>query len=299
MDLSNENVIYKEKEGVEYLQFKKLLEYKKNIKHLYTLGLDRNFRTERLNKEIDEKEYEKTIEDYKKFSNILNATEKDIIKPRQRHTKNVKIVKEKINKEAPDIGLEEYVDQDGLVTNKKGLILSTTNADCILLLFYDPVKNVIANTHSGWKGTVQRIAIETVKQMKEEYGSNPEDIICCICPSIRKCHFEVEKDVKEIFEKEFKDIFDEIEENKEIEKNKQIQQAKYKKSDILEETIKGKKWHIDTVLINKIILKKAGLKEENIIDSGICSVCHSEQIHSYRVEKEKFKLNTALIKLEK
>ena len=50
MDLSNENIIHIKKEGMEYLQFRKLLEYEKDIKHLYTLGLDRNFRTERLKK---------------------------------------------------------------------------------------------------------------------------------------------------------------------------------------------------------------------------------------------------------
>ena len=58
------------------------------------------------------------------------------------------------------------------------------------------------------------------------------------------------------------------------------------------------KWNIDTVLINKILLKKEGLKEENIVDSGICSMCNSEIIHSYRAEKENYGLETALIELK-
>ena len=57
------------------------------------------------------------------------------------------------------------------------------------------------------------------------------------------------------------------------------------------------KWYIDTVEINKQILKQEGLLEENIIDSEICSVCNSDLIHSYRVEKEKFGLGTAIIEL--
>src|SRR5699024_10773194 len=142
----------------------------------------------------------------------------------------------------------------GLITNKKDIILETTNADCILLLFYDPVKEVIANTHSGWKGTIQRISVKTVEKMKKEFGCNPEDIICCICPSIRKCHFEVDRDVKEMFENEYKDL-----------KNDQL-------CDIIQEKIPNEKWNIDTVLINKIILQNAGLKKDNIVDSGICSV---------------------------
>ena len=55
------------------------------------------------------------------------------------------------------------------------------------------------------------------------------------------------------------------------------------------------KWHIDTIEINKILLKRLGLKEENIIDSKICSVCNHNIIHSYRMEKEKYGLETAII----
>ena len=173
--------------------------------------------------------------------------------------------------------MNEYDETDGLITNKSNLILATTNADCILLLFFDPVKRVIANVHSGWKGTLQRISVEAVKKMKEQFNCNPKDIICCICPSIRKCHFEVDKDVKELFQNEFKDLdLTEI-----IAKNKE-----------------QNKWHIDTVQINKEILKNEGLKEENIIDSGLCSVCNSNLIHSFRVEKEGYGLNTALINLK-
>ena len=93
-----------------------------------------------------------------------------------------------------------------MITNKKNIILTTTNADCILLLFFDPVKKVIANTHSGWKGTLQEISVKTVNKMKEEYGCDPKDIIVCICPSIRKCHFEVDKDVYEMFYNQFKKL---------------------------------------------------------------------------------------------
>ena len=57
------------------------------------------------------------------------------------------------------------------------------------------------------------------------------------------------------------------------------------------------KWNIDTVLINKIILSNVGLKEENIIDSGICSICNKDLIHSFRAEKQGYGLNTALISL--
>ena len=278
MDLSNQNVVHIKKDGIQYLQFRKLLEYKDIVQHGYSLGTDINFRTNRVDKKpLSKQEYNKAIQNYKNLCDSLESNYKNVVKSNQEHTDNIIKIEGKINKEEPDINMEQYEATDGLITNQKNLILSTTNADCILLLFFDPVKKVIANTHSGWKGTLQRISIKTVKKMKEEYDCNPQDIIVCMCPSIRKCHFEVEKEVKELFEKEFK---------QEIEPQKWI-----------EETVKDKKWKIDTIEINKILLKREGLKEENIIDSKLCSVCNHDLIHSFRVEKEGYGLATALIEL--
>lgn len=279
MDLSNENVIHVKKGNIEYLQFKKLLEYKDIINHAYSLGIDRNFRTARANKEkLSKEEYTKALKDYEELCSSIGSDYKNVIKTNQEHTDEVKVVNRKIKNGEPDINLENYSKTDGLITNQTNQILSTTNADCILLLFFDPVKKVIANTHSGWRGTLQRISIKTVEKMKKEFSCNPEDIICCIAPSIRKCHFEVEKDVQELFYDEFKEL-------EEIDK-------------IIVKISDKNKWTIDTIKINKIILKQAGVKEENIIDSGICSVCDSDLIHSFRVEGKEYKLNTALVELK-
>ena len=280
-ELSNENVIHVIKENAQYLQFRKLLEYDDVIKHAYSVGLDVNFRTARVNKEmLPEDEYNKAIVDYKNLCTSIDTDYINVVKTNQEHTKNVAIVKDKVNYDQPDINLSEYNNIDGLITNKTNLVLSTTNADCILLLFFDPVTKTIANVHSGWKGTLQRISVETVDKMIREYGCNSDDIICCVCPSIRKCHFEVDKDVKELFENEFEDL--QISENQ----------------DIMEKQKDNEKWNIDTVLINKILLKKKGLKEESIIDSGLCSVCNKDLIHSFRAEGQGYGLATALISLE-
>ena len=274
MDLSNENVIHKKENNIEYLQFRRLLKYNK-IAHAFSLGLNVDYRTSNYTKE-DIKKVE--LKDYKNLSKTIGCKYKDIIKPNQMHTNEVKIVNGKMLNDYPDINLREYDNTDGLITNIENKVLATTSADCILFLLYDPKKNVIANVHSGWKGTVGRILIKAISVMVEKYNSNPEDIICCICPSIRKCHFEVEKDVKDIFENEFQDIG--------------------KMDRIIEVKVPDKKWNIDTVLLNKILLLKVGLKEENIIDSKICTVCNSKYMHSYRVEGKSFKLNTALISLK-
>lgn len=279
MDLSNENIIHVNKNVVQYIQFRKLLEYSDIIRHAYSLGTDVNFRTAKVNKQqLSEDEYNLAINSYKNLCNAIGSNYINTVKTNQNHTDTIEIANKKIKENEPDFNLEEYKETDGIVTNKKNLILSTTNADCILLLLFDPIKKVIANVHSGWRGTLQRISTKAIEKMEKEYNCNPKDIICCICPSIRKCHFEVEKEVKDMFEEEFKNI---------IEKN-----------NIITETISSKKWTIDTVLINQIILEEKGLKKENIIDSKICSVCNSNLVHSYRVEKEGYGLETAIIELK-
>ena len=233
MDLSNRNVIHIKKGDTEFLQFRKLLEYKDVINHAYSLGTKLNFRTSTINKEkLPEQEYEAAIKSYKKICSSINCNYINLVKTNQEHTNCIKIVEKKIKTAEPDFNLKKYYKTDGLITNQK---------------------------------------------MIKEFECNPKDIICCICPSIRKCHFEVEKDVKDMFENEFKDL-----ENI---------------NNIIEEKIPNAKWNIDTVLINEMILEKQGLKKENIIDSGICSVCNSDLIHSYRVEKKGYGLNTALISL--
>ena len=280
-NLSNQNIVHIEKDGVQYIQFKKLLEYKDIITHAYSIGVDVNFRTARINKQaLPENEYKKAIQDYNNLCDNIGLDYKNVVKTNQQHTDKVKIVTEKENKDFMDINLEKYSKTDGLITNKSKFVLSTTNADCILLLFFDPITKTIANVHSGWKGTLQRISVKTIEKMKKEFNCMPENIICCMCPSIRKCHFEVDKDVKEQFENEFKDI--------------NISNS----IEIMDKQPNKEKWNIDTVLINKILLKKEGLKEENIIDSGICSMCNSDIIHSFRVEKENYGLETALICLK-
>ena len=97
-DLSNENVIQIEKNGVKYLQFKKLLEYEDIIKHAYSLGVDTNYRTAKPDKQkLPKDEYEKAIEDYKKLCNAINVDYTNIIKTNQEHTNNTAIVNSKIN----------------------------------------------------------------------------------------------------------------------------------------------------------------------------------------------------------
>lgn len=259
---STPNIMFQDNGDVQFIQFKKLLKY--GIKHAYTLKGE--------NLDFSQNSYvEKSS--YLRISKALQMDEKTFVKPIQTHTCNVKC----IDKVLESTNLQ---DVDGLITNQKNIALTTKNADCILFLFYDPVQKVIANVHSGWKGTFQKIVEKTVVKMINHYRCKPNNIICCICPSIRKCHFEVDEDVKDLCSEIFRftNRLEEFIEVGEIKEGK----TKYK---------------IDTILINQILLKNLGLKEENIIDCGICSVCNQDRIHSARMEGTNFKRATAIITL--
>jgi hypothetical protein len=261
-DLSNKNIIQINKDGLIYIQFKKLLDL--GIKHSYSLKNEKmDIRKKGGNPETEK-------ESYKRLCEAVGLNVENLSRPDQQHTDKVEIIKEVQKK-------EELKNIDGLITNQKNIVLATTNADCILYLVYDPKNKVIANVHSGWRGTYQRIIEKTIDKMISEFGSNPEDIIICICPSIRRCCFEVDKDVKDMFQEKFS-FLENIE--------------KFIVNGYVEN-----KFYIDTVGINNCLLQNKGIKKENIYDSGICSVCNSDLVHSYRVEKNEFKLATAIISL--
>lgn len=266
-DLSNENIIHVKKDGVEYLQFKRLLQYEDKITHCFTLkdltfGDNSNFHNIK----------DEVLQNYRKITSSIGLDFNNIVRPYQTHTNIVKNVTDE-----KGIFIDKLKDVDGLITNVKDEILSLTFADCTPLYFYDERKNIIANIHSGWKGTLNKIGKVTVEKMIKDYNSNPEDIICCIGPTIRKCHFEVDEDVKDMFINAFDDC--------NIMSLGKVKEGK-------------QKYYINTVEANINMLKSLGLKEENIIDSGICTVCNCNEIHSYRQYKEKAGRCTALIAIK-
>ena len=140
------------------------------------------------------------------------------------------------------------------------------------------MKNVIGNVHSGWRGTLQRISAKAVKLMIEKYNCNPADIIVCIGPCIKQCHFQVEEDFIENFKQEFGNV-----------------EKYYKTGEIIE----GKqKYYFDTTSLIIDYLTEIGINRENIFDSNICSVCNVAKMSSYRAEKEKADRNMNIVMLK-
>ncbi len=273
MNFENEDIKHIEKDEIEYIQFKRLLKHSE-INHAYIFSShNMNFRVGK-----DFRLIEQVKSNLRIMCENCGFNIETIIRPDYDHTNNVEVVdKVDISKEIPELRGERFIATDGLITNKKDITIMSTNADCLLILLYDPVKKVIGNIHAGWKGSFNKITLNAINKMKEEYNCNPEDIEAYFSPSIRKCHFEVDEDVMQICRNNFEYTgkLDEIISIGEIKEGKQ-------------------KYLIDNVLINKLLLLESGVKKGNIIDSKICSICCSEKIHSRRVEGLNFGLRSSI-----
>ena len=142
-------------------------------------------------------------ENYNRIAAAMGFRAENIVTSDQTHTCNVRKVTEK-DRGKGIVTPRDYTDIDGMITNVPSLVLATFYADCVPLYFVDPLHHAIGLSHSGWRGTVQKIGEVTIKKMAEEYGSNPKDMKVAIGPSICQDCYEVSLDVIE----EFKNAFD-------------------------------------------------------------------------------------------
>ncbi|MBR4761050.1 MAG: peptidoglycan editing factor PgeF [Clostridia bacterium] len=198
---------------------------------------------------------ENVLENYRRICSAAGIDPSRLVLSRQTHTKNIKTVT------AKDIGTGVYKpsfhDVDGLITNEPGVALVTQYADCVPLLFYDPVARVCANSHSGWRGTALKIGAETVKRMRGEFGCKPENIIAAIGPCICKNCYEVDLPVYNAFKESglSPDIFTPVD---------------------------SEHFLLDLRLANREILLGAGILPENLDVADLCTAENSRFLHSHR-----------------
>lgn len=207
---------------------------------------------------------EHVMENYRRIGAAIGVSPDRMTASSQTHTTNVRAVTE------DDIGKgiaypRDYTDVDGLMTNLPDVCLVTYYADCVPLLFVDPVHRAIASSHSGWRGTVNRMGEITVQAMQRAYGSRPEDIVAAIGPSICQDCYEVSEDVIERFraafpETEWASLF-------------------YGKPD--------GKFQLNLWRANELILLRAGIKREHLAVTNLCTCCNSELLFSHRASHGK------------
>ncbi|XP_006008187.1 purine nucleoside phosphorylase LACC1 [Latimeria chalumnae] len=152
---------------------------------------------------------------------------------------------------------------DGIVTNQKGVTIAVPGADCMPLLFADPVKKACGGAHAGWKGTVLGIAMATVNAMMTEFGCNIKDIVVVIGPSVGPCCFTLDQDEA----KGFLSI-----------DPKCVRQL---------DTTRP---FIDIRRATRILLERGGILPQNIMDDSVaskdtnvtlCTACHPDKFFSH------------------
>lgn len=198
-------------------------------------------------------------ENFRRIAQILDSTPEHIVCSRQTHTTNVrKVTEEDLGKGV--VRETDYDDVDGLITNVPGIILATFYADCVPLYFVDVKNKAIGLSHSGWRGTVNRMGQVTLQAMKRAYGTEPSDVMAAIGPSICQDCYEVGEEVADAFRKSFPNEWEYL-----IRKGKE----------------EGKH-QLDLQETNRRILLAAGVLPENIAVTDICTCCNSELLFSHR-----------------
>jgi len=142
-------------------------------------------------------------------------------------------------------------ESDALITTRKNLGLAISSADCPAIFIYDPVQEVIAAVHSGWRGTEKKIVKKTIQKLKDDFDLNPSDMICYIGPSISQINYEVGEEVASKFDSEF------------VKKDKN-------------------KFYLDLAGANFRMLTEAGVNQNNIQVSCLCTNEYKNLLHSYR-----------------
>jgi len=212
-------------------------------------------------------EEETVIENFHRIAAAIGFPYESIVCSDQTHTTNVMEVTAK-DRGKGITRSKDYTDVDGLITNDPNVTLATFYADCVPLFFVDPVHKAIGLSHSGWKGTANKIGQVTIEKMRETYGTDPKDIFAAIGPSICQDCYEISEEVAVKFKEEFL-----------IEK----ENGKYK---------------LDLWKANEKNLAECNVPMEQIYLPNLCTCCNPKLLFSHRASKGKRGNLAAFLKIK-
>ncbi|OQY06698.1 MAG: multicopper polyphenol oxidase [Desulfobacteraceae bacterium 4572_123] len=151
------------------------------------------------------------------------------------------------------IATDKALAGDAVITDIPGLNLVIQLADCQAVLMYDPIRGVVANVHSGWRGSIQNIIGATINIMERKFCTTPGDIIAGIGPSLGPCCAEF------------------------VNYRSELPESFWKYSDASN--------HFNFWAASSDQLCDAGVLKENIRTANICTRCNSDLFFSYRRAK--------------
>ncbi|MBN2103831.1 peptidoglycan editing factor PgeF [bacterium] len=156
----------------------------------------------------------------------------------------------------------EYSQTDAMITKTMNVALSIQVADCVPVFFYDPSVPCIGLAHAGWRGTAARITWKTVNTMVRSFKADPKSIRAFIGPSIGPCCYQVGKEVQPRFHSQY--VFHD---------------------------------HLDLWGCNRDQCQEAGILDQHIQISGVCTRCNPEFFFSHRASGGKTGRMMAVIML--
>jgi YfiH family protein len=155
---------------------------------------------------------------------------------------------------------------DALVSSRVDVALVVKAADCAPMLIADRKTGAVGAVHAGWRGTAARAGLAAIEAMGREFGSVPADLVVAIGPAIGPCCYEVGSDLVDAFAA--------------------AGHARY----LINRwflTPRDRKMRFDVAGANRDQLILAGVREEDIHTTGLCTAMHLDLLTSYRAEKDK------------
>ena len=192
----------------------------------------------------------------------VGATPDRLMRVKQVHGNVVRILKR--GEIAPDANITRP-DGDAIVSNEPGLALAVMVADCVPILLCDPRIGAAAAIHAGWRGTCARVVAAAIAAMQREFGTNPEELIAAIGPSVGPADYEVSDSLVAAF--------------MDVGHPQSSIDAWFKRT--------GGKPHLDLWAANIDQLIDAGLDHGDIFLCGLSTMSHPAIFDSYRVEGER------------
>ena len=220
---------------------------------------------------------ENVLENFRRIGERFGKTPEDFVLSKQSH--ETKVLKVGTKDRGKGITKDrDYEGIDALITDEEGIILSCFSADCVPILFYDPIHKAVGACHSGWRGTKGKILQNVVEEMRKHFSSNPAEILVAIGPSICKEQYVVSEDLALSFLEDYPDLGEDT--------ASPIQR------------ISKDKFQLDLWDLNRRIALDCGIKEEHISISGYCTMENPELFFSHRYSQGKRGLQGAFICLQ-